>query len=1095
VNDPGEKFCGGCGVALAAGPAPAARTSGRAAEAEPQRKVDAAPESTEATRRHLTVMFCDLVGSTALSARLDPEELSEVLAAYQDTCARVIKRYEGHIGRYVGDALLVYFGYPAAHEDDAQRAVQTALGIVEAIKALNAQLGRPDVDLAVRIGIASGLVVVGDIGVGERREIAAIVGETPNLAARLQAIAQPNAIIIAGTTERLVDGLFVCEDLGPQTLKGISHPVAAYRVHGASDARSRFEAKARHGLAALVGREEESELLARRWLQAAEGDGQIVLISGEAGLGKSRITQALKERAGDELRNRILYYCSPYHRDTPLHPAIDQMERVLRFDRRDSVDQKLDKLEAVLVQLGLPVRSIAPLFASILSLRADARYGPLGWSPENAKKRTLEALVAVVEAMASQQPVLMIVEDLHWVDPSTLEMLNMLVERIPQKRVLLLATSRPEFEPPWGDRPHISHIRLRRMSRKESAALVGQVAAGKPLSEEVLEQIVARTDGVPLFIEELTKTALETGALGGQGGRATSPGAAPVLAIPASLQESLMARLDRLAPVKEVAQVAAALGRTFTRDLLAQVSRIAESTLEGALAQLVDAELIYRRGIPPDAVYEFKHALVQDVAYNSLLRHKRQQLHEEIAGAMVRQYPDLVETHPELLAHHYREAALPAHAIPHATRAGDMAAARFARTEAAAHYEAALAMARALPASEDAKRAQVRAVLKLASVAANRQQFERDMENLAQARTLAEQIRDDELLCRVLYWIGRANYVFGRFDAGIEYAEQSLRIAEALGGRDQVTAEPVNLLARIHCLTGEPKQAIPYAERSVEQMARLGNRVEEAAVAGVLSFAYGLHGRFAQAFDAANRGVTIARATEHLPTLAACLMFRAVVRGWHGEIEPAVADFDEAIEVSARAGDLFRRYLCHGFRGEAYLVAGEPARAETDLAQCLALGAQIGTSFHLAAFKSFLAEVHLEEGDPERALRLAEEALGVSTEKAHDWSRSIALRVHGDALLASTPPALDRAAASIRAAIAIQEQRECRCDLAWSRLTLARLLLLQADKEGARKAAAAAEELFREMGIARGLQRAREAALAIDSAPAAGGLASGMRAA
>jgi class 3 adenylate cyclase/tetratricopeptide (TPR) repeat protein len=1084
ANDPGEKFCGGCGAALAAAPAPAA--AGAAAPEPAQRKPDAAPESTEATRRQLTVMFCDLVGSTALSERLDPEELSGLLAAYQDTCAGAIARYEGHIGRYVGDALLVYFGYPTAHEDDAERAVRTGLGIVEAIEALNAELGRPGVELAVRIGIATGLVVVGDIGTGERRERAAIVGETPNLAARLQGIAEPNAIVIGATTQRLVDGLFVCDDLGPQTLKGISQAVAAYRVREASEARSRFDAKARHGLAALVGREEETALLVRRWQQAVEGEGQVVLISGEAGLGKSRIMQGFRERAGEEIRSRVLYYCSPYHRDTPFHPIIEQFARALRFDRRDGVDQKLDKLEATVAQLGLPVRTVAPLFATFLSLRAEHRYGALAWSPEDTKRKTLAALVGVIEAMAVRQPVLMVVEDLHWSDPSSLEMLNLLVERIVQQRILVLATSRPEFEPPWGDRPHISHVRLRRMNRKESATLAVQVAGGRALPGDVLEQIIARTDGVPLFIEELTKTALESGALDAPAG-ATANGAPPALAIPASLQESLMARLDRLAPVKEVAQVAAALGRTFTRDLLAQVSRIAESALEGALDQLVDAELVYRRGIPPDAVYEFKHSLVQDVAYNSLLRNKRQQLHEEIAGALLRQYPDMVETHPELVAHHYREAALPAHAIPYATRAGDLAAARFARTEATAHYESALAMARALPASADAARAQIRAVLKLAAVASNRRQFERDLENLAQARTAAQTIGDEELLGRVLYWIGRANYVFGRFDAGIEHAEQSLRIAEALGGKDPVTAEPVNLLARLHCLTGEPKQAVPYAERSVEQMARLGNRVEEAAVAGVLSFAYGLHGRFAQAFEAAERGVNVARATEHLPTLAACLMFRAVAYGWHGDIERAVADFDEAIDVSARSGDLFRRYLSHGFRGEAYLIAGEPARAEADLGQCLALGAQIGTSFHLAAFKAFLAEVHLERGDTEGALRLAEEALGVSTEKAHDWSRSIALRVHGEALRSASPPALARAAASLREAIAIQESRECRCDLAWSRLALARVARLQGDKEAAAAAAAVGEALFAEMGIGQG--RARAQAIAVESA------SNGMRAA
>jgi class 3 adenylate cyclase/tetratricopeptide (TPR) repeat protein len=1094
ANDPGEKFCGGCGAPLAA-VAAAAAVPAAAAEPEPQRRPEVAPEPTEATRRQLTVMFCDLVGSTALSERLDPEELSDLLAAYQDTCARVIARYEGHIGRYVGDALLVYFGYPKAHEDDAQRAVWTALGIVEAIAALNVELGRSDLELAVRIGIATGLVVVGDIGTGERRERAAIVGETPNLAARLQGIAPPNGIVIAAATERLVEGLFVCDDLGPQVLKGISQPVTAYRVREASGARSRFEAKARHGLAAIVGREEETALLDRRWQQSTEGEGQIVLISGEAGLGKSRIMQALKERAGEESRSRILYYCSPYHRDTPFHPVIEQFERGLRFERRDSLDQKLDKLEAVLAQLGIPVQPFAPLFAAFLSLRGAARYGPLGWNPEDTKKKTLEALVAVIEAMAVRQPVLMVVEDLHWADPSTLEMLNLLVERIPRARMLLLATSRPEFDPPWGDRPHISHVRLRRMNRKESAALIAQVAGGKPLPDEVLQQIVERTDGVPLFIEELTKTALESGAFEDRGDRWSVAGPLPALAIPASLQESLMARLDRLAPVKEVAQVAAALGRTFTRDLLAQVSRMAESALESALEKLVDAELVYRRGIPPDAVYEFKHALVQDVAYSSLLRNKRQQLHEEIAGALVRQYPDMVETHPELVAHHYREAGLPVHAIPYALRAGDLAAARFARAEATAHYESAHAMARALPPTDDAARAEIRAVLKLAAVASNRAQFERDLENLARARSLAERIGDQELLCRVLYWIGRVNYVFGRFDAGIDYAAQSLRIAETLGGKDPITAEPVNLLARLHCLTGEPKQAVPYAERSLEQMARLGNRVEEAAVAGVLSFAYGLHGRFAQAFEAAERGVSVARATEHLPTLAACLMFRAVARGWHGELERAREDFDEAIDVSARSGDLFRRYLSHGFRGEAHLVAGEPERAAEDLDRCLALGEQIGTAFHLAAFKAFRAEVCLAAGEAERAQERVEKALEGSTEKAHDWSRSIALRVHAEALLALEPPALERAAASLRTAIAIQQSRECRCDLAWSHLALGRLKARQGDADGARAAIAAAGEMFREMGIASGMLRARQTAAAIDGAPGESPSQDGMRAA
>src|SRR5262245_52224395 len=939
VNDPGEKFCGGCGIALASASPP------RAAEPAPPATpawANGRPELVEATRRQLTVMFCDLVGSTALSQQLDPEELTDVLTAYQDTCAQVIQHFDGHIGRYVGDALLVYFGYPQAHEDDAQRAVRTALGIIEGMKALNLTLGQPEGALAVRIGIATGLVVISDIGRGERREKAAIVGETPNLAARLQGLAYPNTVVIGATTARLVEGLFVWDDLGLQTLKGMSQPVEAYLVREASGAYSRFDAKARrHGLIPLVGRGEEINLLLRRWEQAKAGEGQVVLISGESGLGKSRILQGFRERMYEELRNRVLYYCSPYHRDTPFYPQIDQFQRALRFQKSDSVDQKLDKLGATLRLLGLPEVTLAPLFASLMSLPNPDRYPPLSATPEDIKKRTMDACVAVMEAMAAQNPVLMAVEDLHWIDASMLELLKHMIERIPSNRVLFVGTFRPEFEWPWGDRPYITRIALRRLTRGESASLVQTVAGGKPLPDEVLEQIVARTDGVPLFVEELTKTALESGVLEDQGDQYALSGPLPAFAIPASLHESLMARLDRLAPVKEVAQVAAAFGRTFTRELLASISRVADSALENALAQLVDAELIYRRGLPPDVIYEFKHALVQDVAYASLLRNKRQQLHEEIAKLLERQSPD---RHPELLAHHFREAALPEQAIPYGIRAGDAAAARFARTEATAHYQAALDMARSLPPSEDASRAQIRAILKLASVASNRSQFERDLKNLEEARTLAERIGDQHLLSQVLYWIGRANYVFGRFDAGIEHAAQALAIAEALGGDDSVTADPVSLLARIHCLTGEPKQASTYAARSVEQMHRLGNRVEEAAVAGVLAFAYGLHGRFPQAFEAAERGIEVARTTEHLPTLAACFMFRGVVKGWRGELAAAVVDFDEAIATSQLAGDLFRRYLAHGFRGEAYLIAGEPTAAEAELAECLALGGQIGTS-------------------------------------------------------------------------------------------------------------------------------------------------------
>ncbi len=1067
-NDPGEKFCGGCGaqVAQTAG-GDVVKSTENAKPAAPA-GADHAGHESKASRRQLTVMFCDIVGSTALSEKLDPEEMAEVLLAYQETATEVLNRFGGLIGRYVGDGLLIHFGYPVAHEDDAYRAVRAGLGIVQAMHRLNEDLTRLGVTISVRIGIATGLVLVGDIGRGDRREEAAIVGETPNLAARMQELARPDSVVIGPSTERLVRGLFVFESLGPRSLKGISQPVTAHIVHEETGVRSQFEAKLRAGLTPLVGRAEEVELLDRRWQSVKGGEGQVVLISGEAGVGKSRVLQGFKERARDELQNRVLYYGSPFFRDTPLYPVIEQLQRGVRIEKTDDVAQKLDKLESAIAGLGLDAKELTPLFASLLSLPTEDRYPPLSASPEEVRKKLLEAIITLIERMASRSPVLLVVEDLHWIDPSTLELLNLLVERLPSSRVLLVGACRPDFEPPWGDRPYVSVIMLRRLSPRESTRLVEDITGGKPLPDEVLEQIVSRTDGVPLFVEELTKTALESGVLKDAGDRYTLTEPLLPFAVPASLHDSLMARLDRHASIKEVAQMAAAIGRTFTRELLTSISQFAESALENALTQLEDAELIYRRGLPPDVVYDFKHALVQDVAYSSLLRTKRHQLHSKIAELLRQQYADTAELHPEILAHHYREAAMPERSIPYALQAGEAAAARFARTEASAHFQSALDMAKLLPPSEESSRHRVDAILKLVSVASNREQFERELGNLEEARVLAEKFDDQQLLCRVLYWIGRAHYVLGRFDLGVQHAERALQIAEAITDDDKLTSGPVNLLARIHCLRGEPKRATKYGARSLEQMHRFGDRVEEAAVAGVLSFAYSVHGQFLLASDAAEHGVKTALETRHLPTLAACYMFRAIVKGWQGNLQSSLSDFEEAIAASEKAGDVFRIYLSRGFCGQAYLISDNPARAEAELTECLALGSKIGTSFHCGAFQAFLAEVRMKEGDVEEALRVCEDALKVSLDPGQEWSHSIALRTHAGALAASKSPALNQATQNVRSAIEIQKRRECRFDLAWSHLVAARVATVKGEPESARNALLVADELFTEMGIPSG---------------------------
>src|SRR5512145_319564 len=551
-----------------------------------------APRSADAERRQLTVMFCDLVDSTPLARQLDPEDLREVVHAYQETCAKVVARFEGHIAQYLGDGLLVYFGYPQAHEDDAQRAVRAGLGMVEALGQLNTRLEQErGVQLAIRLGIHTGLVVVGEVGGGTRQEQLAL-GEPPNLAARLQGIAAPNTLVISAATLHLLGGFFVYQSLGTPRLKGLAQPLAVYRVLYESMARSRLEAVSSMGLTPLVGREQEIGLLLERWAQVKDSFGQVVLLSGEAGIGKSRLVQVLKEQVAAEPQAWLTpCQCSPYYQHTALYPMIDLLERVaLRFEREEAPQQKLRKLEGHLVQYGLPLAEAVPLLAALLSLPLPADYAPLPMSPEQQKQRTLHALLTILLRIAAQQPVLFVMEDLHWVDPTTLELLSVLVDQGPTTRILALFTFRPDFSPPWTGRSHLTQVTVRRLPHHQAVEVIRQVAHGKALPPEVVEQIVAKTDGVPLFVEELTKMVLESGLLQEREDRYELSGPLPPLAIPTTLHDSLMARLDRLGPVKAMAQLGATLGRDFAYDLLQAVAPWDEATLQRGLHQLVEAE-------------------------------------------------------------------------------------------------------------------------------------------------------------------------------------------------------------------------------------------------------------------------------------------------------------------------------------------------------------------------------------------------------------------------------------------------------------------------------------------------------------------------
>ena len=655
--------------------------------AEPARRRDA-------ERRHLTVMFCDLVGSTALSARLDPEDMWEVIRAYRAACARVIATYDGIIARFVGDGILAYFGYPLAHEDDAERAVRAGLDIIAALGPLETSAKQR---VEVRIAIATGLVVVGDLISGGASEQQAMVGDTPNIAARLQSLAEPGAVVVAASTRQLLGDLFTFRSLGRREVKGISEPIAVWAVEGGAASESRFEAVRTARSIGFVGRKAEIEFALSRQQLAWQGQGQAVLISGEAGIGKSRIVATLAESLALGSHRRVRYQCSPYHTNSALHPFVAQLERAAGIRSQDTTEQKLDKLEAMLALGTEQVANATPLIAALLSIATGERYPPLGLSPVQQRRQTFAALLDQLEGLARQQPVLIVCEDMHWADATTLELFDLTVDRIRGLPILVLMTFRPEFEPPWAGLANVSLLRLDRLDRQDTRALVEQVTVGRQLPGEMMTQIIDRTDGIPLFIEELTKMVLESGLLVEDAGRYRLDSPLPPLAIPATLQDSLMARLDRLAPVKEVAQIGAAIGRDFSYTLLRCVAGRDDATLSAALGQLEEAELLLRRGTPPEASYSFKHALVQEAAYESLLKSRRQLLHKHIGDVLRDKFPIIAETEPEILAYHFTEAGLNAVALEWWRKAGQHALKRSAYSEAIAHLGKAVALADELP--------------------------------------------------------------------------------------------------------------------------------------------------------------------------------------------------------------------------------------------------------------------------------------------------------------------------------------------------------------------------------------------------------------
>ncbi|MEY9403672.1 putative ATPase/class 3 adenylate cyclase [Bradyrhizobium japonicum] len=737
----------------------------------PSRDPSVSPED-RAERRQVTVMFSDLVGSTALSARMDPEDLREIISAYQTCVAAVIRRYEGFVAKYMGDGVLIYFGYPQAHEDDAERAVRAALEAVAAVGALEFS-----VSLQTRIGIATGLVVVGDlIGSGEAQE-RGIVGETPNLAARLQAVAEPNGVIIAESTRRLLGNLFELRDLGPQELKGIPGAVRAWRALRPSSAEGRFDALHAGGLSELVGRQEELELLLRRWSKAKTGQGQVVLLCGEPGIGKSRLTAAVTEQIASQPHTRLHYSCSPQHTDSALYPIISQMKRAAGFAHHDGMQTKLDKIDTLLALSLTPLQDVA-LLTEMLSLQNDGRYPNLELTAPQRRQKTFEALTAQLEALSKSTPVVMIFEDVHWIDPTSLEALGRTIDRLRYLRVLLIITYRPDFEPPWMAKPYIAAVHLNRLGEDESEAIIDSVSGDAPLPADIRKDIIERTDGIPLFVEEMTKAMVEAGEKDAEQSASSIPSS--YVAVPPSLHASLMARLDRLGSLaKQLAQVGAAIGREFSYELLLPVAQRNAAEVDKALDQLISAELVVRRGMPPHAEYTFKHALVQDAAYSTLLRAPRQKLHARIAELLEQLFPERGANEPELLAHHFAQGGCADRAISYWLKAGKRAAERSADREAVRHLRRGLELLLTLPDTTQRDQQELDFQLALGTPLAAQHGYGNPLVGAARDRAIAlcERLGDTQHLLPSLY--GQYGYCIasGKIAKALEYSKRCQSLA------------------------------------------------------------------------------------------------------------------------------------------------------------------------------------------------------------------------------------------------------------------------------------------------------------------------------
>jgi class 3 adenylate cyclase len=1028
-NPPGKRFCSVCGTAVTGEQTEAPGPVGRPAE---KRAVD---------RRQLTVMFVDMVGSTALGARVDPEDLREVIAAFHNCVTGLVVRFGGFVARYMGDGLLIYFGYPQSNEDDAERAIHAGLSIVEAVGRLGTIAG-PQGTLKVRVGIATGVVVVGDlIGFGSSLE-SAVVGETANLAARLQAAAQPGMIVIDGTTHRLTGGLFDYRDLGPTNLKGLSAPVHTWAVLGESVIESRFEAL-RSTQAVLVGRAEEIALLERRWNQAKAGEGKVVLLSGEPGVGKSHLVAALEQKLAGVHKIRLRFVCSPHHKDSPLHPIIGQLERAADFRHDDTPTVKRHKLGLLLGPASTSDTDIV-LFADLLSVPGAADDLPKALTPRKRKEMSFAAILRHLGRLAKEAPVLAVFEDIHWADPTTRELLDIMVETIERLPILLMITTRPDMRPSWVIRPQVTAQLLGSLAHRDAVSLIGKVAGDRDLPESVIERILLHADGVPLFIEELTRAVLELGASGKDSDRLAPTNPLSPDAVPISLQASMMARLDRLTDGKEVAQIGSVIGRQFSFEMLRILCGLPPKRLEDALAQLVQTGLASMRGHPPDSTYSFGHALLQDAAYASLLRDRRRALHLRVAEVLEEGNIDGSATEPQLIAWHFGEGGAAEKSIDLYLKAAERATGRSALAERVSHLQNALQRRTGLPDSETTLRLELSIQLALGQALIDNLGSGSDSvrDAFQHARDLCLALDDTEQLLRA--HDGLINFHLTRSES-----EALLRCAEEMAEVGQRTGNPQAILpgrraaGYAHLLLGQLTDACEdfAAILAVYEVERDGprsavtTRDSRVSVTTALGICLTALGKVAAGTAVSMEGVTHAERLGHIPSLVLGLRRACVQRMMWRDAAGTLGLAERLIEVSAdyetflgpREGMLFCNWAKMRLRHDLTLL--RPIRDSLD---------GLTAARHSVLLPFFLtcaAEAHGDAGDPAGAAGLLAQAAGLVERTGERWSEAEVLRLQ--ARFVAREPA--EAVSLLRRALAVGRAQGARLWELRAALDLARL--------------------------------------------------------